>query len=227
MLEKLFGSNTRVKILKLFLLHPEEKYYIRQLARDLKSQVNSIRRELDNLENFGLLVSNLSADANNSATKEAEAKQNLEKLFRGEIVVASPKAIEPASPSGGEKKYYQANKSFVLFEEIKALIMKSQVLYEKDFIKKLNKIGTPKLFILTGIFVNRPSLPVDMLIVGKVDKSRLLKVVKDLEKEMGREINFTLMDVKEFKYRKDITDIFLYSILDGDKVIVVDEFGIS
>jgi len=227
MLAKLFGSNTRVKILKLFLLHPEEKYYIRQLARDLKSQVNSIRRELDNLENFGLLVSNLSGEVNDSVAKEAEAKKNLEKLFRGEIVVASPKVVEPASPSGGEKKYYQANKSFVLFEEIKALILKSQVLYEKDFIKKLNKIGTPKLFILTGVFVNRPSLPVDMLIVGKVNKPRLIKVVKDLEKEMGREINFTLMDVKEFKYRKDITDVFLYSILDGDKVIVVDEFGIS
>ncbi|MFA4941627.1 MAG: hypothetical protein WC582_03480 [Patescibacteria group bacterium] len=227
MLEKLFGSNTRVKILKLFLLHPEERYYIRQLARDLKSQVNSIRRELDNLENFGLLISNLSAEVDNSAIEEAEAKKNLEKLFRGEIVVSSPKAVDSVSPSGGEKKYYQANKNFVLFEEIKALILKSQVLYEKDFIKKLNKIGTPKLFILTGIFVNRPSLPVDMLIVGKVNKSRLIKVVKDLGKEMNREINFTLMDVKEFKYRKDITDIFLYSILDGDKVIVVDEFGIS
>jgi hypothetical protein len=227
MLEKLFGSNTRVKILKLFLLHPEERYYIRQLARDLKSQVNSIRRELDNLENFGLLISNLSAEVDNSAIEEAEAKKNLEKLFRGEIVVSSPKAVDSVSPCGGEKKYYQANKNFVLFEEIKALILKSQVLYEKDFIKKLNKIGTPKLFILTGIFVNRPSLPVDMLIVGKVNKSRLIKVVKDLGKEMNREINFTLMDVKEFKYRKDITDIFLYSILDGDKVIVVDEFGIS
>jgi len=226
MLEKLFGSSTRVKILKLLLLHPEEKYYIRQLARELKSQVNSIRRELENLENFGLLVSNLSAEANSSIIEDLEAKKNLEKLFRGEIVVSTPKK-EATSPSGGEKKYYQANKAFVLFEEIKALIMKSQVLYEKDFIKKLNKIGNPKLFILTGIFVNKPNAPIDMLIVGQVNKIKLAKVVKELEKEMGKEINFTLMDVKEFKYRKDITDIFLYSILEGDKVIVTDELGVT
>ena len=44
---------------------------------------------------------------------------------------------------------------------------------------------------------------------------------------MGRPINYTLMDMKEFKYRKDITDIFLYSILEGSKIIVVDEIGVS
>ncbi len=59
MLSKLFGSTARVKILKLFLLHPNEKYYIRQLARDLSLQLNSVRRELDNLETFGILTSNL------------------------------------------------------------------------------------------------------------------------------------------------------------------------
>ena len=46
MLEKLFGSKARVKILKLFLTHSEEKFYIRQIARKLKLQLNSVRREL-------------------------------------------------------------------------------------------------------------------------------------------------------------------------------------
>ena len=57
MLGKLFGSKARVKILKLFLLHPDQKYYIREIARDLKLQLNSVRRELENLEAFGLLTS--------------------------------------------------------------------------------------------------------------------------------------------------------------------------
>jgi predicted ArsR family transcriptional regulator len=50
MLSKLFGSKARVKLLKIFLSYPEKRFYIRQLARDLKLQVNSVRRELDNLE---------------------------------------------------------------------------------------------------------------------------------------------------------------------------------
>ena len=63
MLGKLFGSNARVKILKLFLLHPEKKFYIRELSRRLKLQVNSVRRELENLEKFGLLISSHSIEA--------------------------------------------------------------------------------------------------------------------------------------------------------------------
>ena len=182
MLGKLFGSNTRVKILKLFLLHPEEKYYIRQLARDLKLQVNSVRRELENLEEFGLLSSHTGIGEENDFQEALEEKQNLEKLLRGEVVKsAAKKKVEAASASGGEKKYYQANKNFVLFEEIKALIVKAQVLYEKDFIKKLNKLGSPKLFILSGVFINNPHAPTDMLIVGRINKDRLTRMVKELE----------------------------------------------
>lgn len=227
MLGKLFGSNTRVKILKIFLLHPEQKYYIRQLARDLKLQVNSVRRELENLEKFGLLISNISIDNNNPDAEDLEAKKDLEKLLKGEIVNTAKKKVDSVTASGQEKKYYQADKNFILFEEIRALVVKAQVLYEKDFIKKLRKIGKPKLFILGGIFINNPDSLTDMLIVGRINKNRLVRMIKELEKELGKEINFTLMDTKEFKYRRDITDIFLYDILEGKKIVVIDEVKIS
>ncbi len=227
MLGKLFGSNTRVKILKIFLLHPEQKYYIRQLARDLKLQVNSVRRELENLEKFGLLISNISINNNNPDSEDLEAKKDLEKLLKGEIVNTAKKKVDSVTAGGQEKKYYQANKNFILFEEIRALVVKAQVLYEKDFIKKLRKIGKPKLFILGGIFMNNPDSLTDMLIVGRINKNRLVRMIKELEKELGKEINFTLMDTKEFKYRRDITDIFLYDILEGEKIVVIDEVKIS
>ncbi|MBI5152360.1 hypothetical protein HZA39_02405 [Candidatus Peregrinibacteria bacterium] len=57
MLKNLFTSETRVKLLELFLLHPEEEYFIRELTRKLDEQINSIRRELDNLKKIGLLKS--------------------------------------------------------------------------------------------------------------------------------------------------------------------------
>jgi len=57
MLKKLFTSNVRIKLLKFFLLNPEQENYIRQLTRDLDEQINSIRRELDNLKKIGLLRS--------------------------------------------------------------------------------------------------------------------------------------------------------------------------
>jgi len=57
MLKALFSSNTRIKLLNLFLLHPDEEYFIRELTRKLDEQINSIRRELDNLKKIGLLRS--------------------------------------------------------------------------------------------------------------------------------------------------------------------------
>jgi len=200
MLGKLFGSNARVKILKLFLLHPEKKFYIRELSRRLKLQVNSVRRELENLEKFGLLISSHSIEADIKDKKIIT--QNMH-----------------------DKKYFQANKDFVLFNEVKTLIVKAQILYEKDFIKKLNIIGKTKLLILAGLFVNNAASSVDLFIVGRFNKNKFLKLIHELENELGREINYTLMDWREFKYRRDITDVFLYDILEGNKIVVIDETG--
>ena len=54
-LKALFSSQTRVKLLSTFLLHPEEEYFIRELTRLLGEQINSIRRELETLRRIGLV----------------------------------------------------------------------------------------------------------------------------------------------------------------------------
>jgi len=56
-LKALFSSQTRVKLLSTFLLHPEQEYFIRELTRLLGEQINSIRRELENLRRIGLVKS--------------------------------------------------------------------------------------------------------------------------------------------------------------------------
>ncbi len=54
-LKALFSSQTRIKLLSIFLLHPDDEYFIRQLTRLLSEQINSIRRELENLRKIGLV----------------------------------------------------------------------------------------------------------------------------------------------------------------------------
>ncbi len=221
MLSNLFGSKARVKILKIFLLNPEEKYYIRQLARNLKLQVNSVRRELENLEKFGILISGAVIKKGEETTgRQAKDGKLSSSKMTGRISVI--KNIQEKH----EKKYYKANTNFILFKEIKSLIIKAQVLYGEDFFNKLKKAGNIKLLILTGKFVDEPSSPVDLLIVGRANRAKLSRLIKELEKELGREVNFTLMSLREFKYRRDITDVFLYSILEGKKIIAVDEIGV-
>ncbi len=207
MLSKLFGSTSRVKILKFFLSHVDEQFYIRQIARELSLQLNSVRRELDNLETFGILQ---------SAT-----------LLDPETGIRKKKEVKKVKTSKTDKKYYEVNKDFILFEEIKALFMKAHVLYEKDFAEKVLTVGKPKLMIMTGLFVNIDNAPTDLLIVGRFNREKLVKTIRELESEMGREFNYTVMDMKEYIYRRDITDVFLYEILENKKIVVIDELEIS
>ncbi|MFH1284581.1 MAG: hypothetical protein ABIH78_03270 [Candidatus Peregrinibacteria bacterium] len=55
MLKRLFTSNTRIKLLTVFLMNSGEEYFIRELTRKLNEQINSVRRELDNLKHLGFL----------------------------------------------------------------------------------------------------------------------------------------------------------------------------
>ncbi len=56
MLEHLFGSKTRLKLLRTFFRDPAQSYYVRELTRLLDVQINAIRRELELLQMAGLVL---------------------------------------------------------------------------------------------------------------------------------------------------------------------------
>ena len=53
--EKLFGSKTRAKLLRLFFENPEKSFYVREMTRVIDEQINSVRRELLNLESINII----------------------------------------------------------------------------------------------------------------------------------------------------------------------------
>lgn len=57
MLEQLFSSRTRVKLLRLFINHPDAAYFTRELTRKIGGHLTAVRRELENLEDIGLVES--------------------------------------------------------------------------------------------------------------------------------------------------------------------------
>ena len=61
MIDALFGSKTRVKLLHLFLSNPEKSFYVREITRLIDEQINSVRRELANMLSVGIILSD-SAD---------------------------------------------------------------------------------------------------------------------------------------------------------------------
>ena len=55
MIDSLFGSKTRVKLLHLFLNNPEKSFYVREITRMIDEQINSVRRELANMVSVGIV----------------------------------------------------------------------------------------------------------------------------------------------------------------------------
>lgn len=191
MLEHLFGSKTRAKLLTLFLHHPEQAFFVRELTRLIDTQINAVRRELENLVELGLV---------------------------NEIEVADDTEKRP----GLKRKYYRMNDVFPLLAEIRTLVTKAHVLMERRLDREITALGDIHYFALMGAFIGRSGSPVDLFLVGTVDQAAMRKLIAKLEKELGFEINFTCMTPQDFKYRKEITDRFLYSILESPKNVMVN-----
>jgi hypothetical protein len=58
--------------------------------------------------------------------------------------------------------------------------------------------------------------------VGDVNKARLAKVVADMEKEMGRELNYSALTPDEYQYRLSLNDRFITNVLEAKKVVIID-----
>ncbi len=56
-LKSLFSSSVRADLLDLLLNNPDEKFYVREIATLLRKNPSGVKRELDNLEKMGILVS--------------------------------------------------------------------------------------------------------------------------------------------------------------------------
>jgi hypothetical protein len=67
-----------------------------------------------------------------------------------------------------------------------------------------------------------PELPVDLLLVGKINLNKLADFLKAVEKMMQQEINYSVMSVDEFVQRRNTFDKFIKDIFDYPHLVVVD-----
>lgn len=98
MIEQLFGSKTRVKLLQLFYSNPNRSFYVREITRKIDEQINSVRRELANLLSIGIIAS----DTNNNRLYY-EVNQKYEYYQALSAIFGSGKMNkEAAAPASGE-----------------------------------------------------------------------------------------------------------------------------
>ncbi len=196
-IDQLFGSKTRVRLLYLFLEDPERAFYVRELTRRIDAQLNSVRRELTNLVELGIVL-------------EVEGK-----------ILPRENEIKKTE----KKKYYKANIRCTFFPELRSIMKKSMVLMNRSFVQEVTEIGDVSLLFLTGKFIDNEKVPSDLMIVGDLDLEKLQQAIKNFELQIGREINYTFMPKEEFAYRQEVKDRFLSSLLTSDKIVLINTTG--
>ncbi len=100
MIEQLFGSKTRVKLLQLFYGNPNRSFYVREITRKIDEQINSVRRELANLLSIGII----SSETNNNrlyyeVNQKYEHHKALAAIFGGQKITTAAGDETAAEPN--------------------------------------------------------------------------------------------------------------------------------
>jgi len=180
----LFKSTIRQKILARFFADENRKFYINELARLINTTQGTCRRELNKLVDMGLLTT----------SKE------------------------------GNLLYYQVTKQNPLYTEFSAIIQKTIGIEAKLKSSLYGLKGISYAFIF-GSYVKRefkPESDIDIVIIGIIKEDSLIRVFRDVEKVIGREINYHIYTEKEFK-NKLRTDSFIKNIIKDYIIIKGDE----
>jgi hypothetical protein len=204
MVEQLFGSKTRVKLLQLFFSNPNRSFYVREITRKIDEQINSVRRELSNLLSIGIITS----DANNNrlyyeVNQEYEYYQPLAVIFGG---VKPPPVTEKTAKKGKAAP------------EVKA----AEVAPEHPLAKAIRSTGRVDLAILTGQFTRDDISGVDVLIVGDVNQAKAAKFIEELEKSESKELRYTVIPLDNYQYRLQINDRFIGNVLASKKQVIIN-----
>lgn len=191
-LEKLFGSAARIKIIRLFLLNPDTLFISKEISRRCKVLSGLARREISLLDKIGFIK------------QKKETVDDLIKLKNGKI-------------KNNKKKVqgWVLDESFVFLSPLKKLVLNSAPVDREKMIKGFKKAGKMKLILLSGIFIQSTNSRVDLLLVGDaIKKGALERSLKNIEAEIGKELVYAVFSSKDFSYRLGMYDRFVHDILD-------------
>jgi hypothetical protein len=193
MIDKLFGSKTRVKLLHLFMNHPGQSFYVREITRLIDEQINSVRRELSNMLEIGVITSD-STDNKlyYEVSQRYEFYSALRAMFAGESIVPATSAVDDSGVS-------------------------------QQYIDVISGIPALRLGLLSGVLVRGSTSSVDVLLVGNVPTAKVKAAITVIEKLEGRELNYSVLSYDDFYYRLSVRDKFITEILSSKYSVAIDK----
>ena len=190
----LFGSKTRVKLLNLFFNSPDQKFYVREISRTIDEQVNSVRRELTNLESVGVVK---------SSTEDRkiyyQANQRFKYYLPLRVIFAGVKIGDGISV---DKKTSDIDK------------------WQSELSDIQNEV---ELLVLFGVLADDPKSNIDMLLVGDNYEHKLSEWASNIENKEGRELNYMILSMEDFYYRYTTQDTFIKGLFESSHKVIFDK----
>lgn len=185
-LENLFGSKSKSRLLRFFLQNPEHEYALQEIAKRNMLKTSAVRGELESLRKIKFIL---------KRTKKG-------------------------------KNSYLLNQNFAFYPELKNLISKDNIYPQSKSLSRVKDIGNVKLAAISGAFINYHKSKADMILVGDgISRAKLKNLMNGLEAEIGKEIDFVLMNGEEFKYRLNMLDKFILEFLEGPHEEIINKIS--
>ncbi|MEK7585785.1 MAG: hypothetical protein AAB477_00925 [Patescibacteria group bacterium] len=196
-LAKLLGGHARVKIMRLFLLNSSNTFDVESIATRSRVTRPNTRKEINALSNMGFIKS---------------------------------KTVVKEGTRGARKKVsvWAINPSFQYLKAVRELLVDPSLLLQEDLANRFKQIGKIKFMVVSGVFIGDEKSRADLLIVGdRLKKNALGQIMKGLEAEIGKELDYVVFDTEEFKYRLDMYDKLVCDIIDLPHLKIVDNGQLS
>lgn len=122
------------------------------------------------------------------------------------------------------KKYYLINQRNPLLPDMREKFGRTPA-YKDELFAAVKGLGQIRAAFLSGLFTGQPNLPVDLLLVGRINLKKLADFLKAAQRMMGQEINYSIMTAREFQLRRDTFDKFIKDIFDYPHIVVCDNLS--
>ena len=129
----------------------------------------------------------------------------------------------------GNQKHYSVIKESPLYPDLKRLIYTTVGL--GDYLRE--KFAEPEqieLAFVYGSVANNSEIAksdIDLFMVGEIDENKLHKVISQIEKDLNRTVNYTLMSEKEFTERCKKKEAFINRVLSRPKIVLKGRISVD
>jgi len=201
-LSTIFGSEARVRIMRLFLFNPEIIFDIEMISNKSKVSKNVAKKEVIILEKAKLI--------------QKKSFFRIIQKKKGKKVVNKKLKIHG----------YNLNQDFAYITALKQLLIKTKTLEGGEIVKRLGRAGKLKLVIVAGVFTQDKDSRVDIFVVGNnIKKNTLSNVIKSIEAELGKELIYAYFETQDYQYRLGMYDKLIRDVLDYPHQVLLDKIS--